>query len=155
MWPGPPLLCAGQEGFLNNKVQGWIFCCLIPCMFPNMRLQKIWHFFVLHTCISNSIWTFEFLTRRNSGVLSLAGHSIYRKCKTNQEHVNDPANNDDKVNQRKTRYTKRIKKADDLMNFSQDWDFKTKYRVKTSEELSRYFYDFVFCRAHLVLTITW
>ena len=143
--------------FLNNKVQGWIFCCLIPCMFPNMRVQKIWQnrFFVLHTCISNSIWTFEFLTRRNSGVLSLAGHSIYRKCKTNQEHVNDPANNDDKVNQRKTRYTKRIKKADDLMNFSQDWDFKTKYRVKTSEELSRYFYDFVFCRAHLVLTITW
>ena len=89
--------------FLNNKVQGWIFCCLIPCMFPNMRVQKIWQnrFFVLHTCISNSIWTFEFLTRRNSGVLSLAGHSIYRKCKTNQEHVNDPANNDDKVNQSK------------------------------------------------------
>ena len=89
--------------FLNNKVQGWIFCCLIPCMFPNMRVQKIWQnrFFVLHTCISNSIWTPEFLTRRYSGVLSLAGNSIYRKCKTNQEHVNDPANNDDKVKQSK------------------------------------------------------
>ena len=39
--------------FLNNKVQGWIFCCLIPCMFPNMRVQKIWRnrFFVMHTCI--------------------------------------------------------------------------------------------------------
>ena len=72
-------------------------------MFPNMRVQKIWQnrFFVLHTCISNSIWTPEFLTRRYSGVLSLAGNSIYRKLKTNQEHVNDPANNDDKVNQSK------------------------------------------------------
>ena len=26
----------------NNKVQGWIFCGLIPCKFPNMRVQKIW-----------------------------------------------------------------------------------------------------------------
>ena len=60
----------GETGWLEsyfklflNKVQGWIFCCLIPCMFPNMRVQKIWQnrFFVLHTCISNSIWTFEFL----------------------------------------------------------------------------------------------
>ena len=96
---------------LNIKGQGWIFGCL-PCMFPNMRVQKIWQnrFFVLHTCISNSIWTFEFLTRRNSGVLSLAGHSIYRKCKTNQEHVNDPANNDDKVNQSKLDILKESRK---------------------------------------------
>ena len=101
-----------QIANIFNKVQGWIFCCLIPCMFPNMRVQKIWQnrFFVLHTCISNSIWTFEFLTRRNSGVLSLAGHSIYRKCKTNQEHVNDPANNDDKVNQSKLDILKESRK---------------------------------------------
>ena len=37
---------------LNIKGQGWIFGCL-PCMFPNMRVQKIWQnrFFVMHTCI--------------------------------------------------------------------------------------------------------
>ena len=78
---------------LNIKGQGWIFGCL-PCMFPNMRVQKIWQnrFFVMHT---------EFLTKRYSEVLSLARNSIYRKLKTRQEHVNDPASNEDGVNRRK------------------------------------------------------
>ena len=58
--------------------------------------------FLLCILASNSIWSPEFLTWRYSGVLLLlllAGNSIYRKWKT--EHVNDPANNDDKVNQSK------------------------------------------------------
>ena len=78
----------------SKKVQRWIFCCLIPCMFPNMRVPI--QFFVMHTCIQLNLvpWISDI---RYSGVLSLPGNSIYRKL-NKARTVNDPASNDDGVN---------------------------------------------------------